>query len=267
MKNNLCKICNSDLKEIFKKDILGKYNVTYYQCLNCGFLQTEKPYWLGEAYSSAITSLDVGMINRNIKYADIIEDILYSHFNKKGKLLDFAGGYGMFTRIMRDKGFDFYHYDRYCDNIFAKHFTLDDLSPKERKFELVTAFELMEHVEDPAIELNYIFSMTDSFLFSTELVPDGDLENWWYLGSEHGQHISFYSSDSIKGIAKKYNKEYYTNGYMHLLTNKKGLDAFGPKKEKNWLSIFIRNKISFFQKLPSKTQEDFNYIKKKQKGD
>lgn len=264
MEEFLCKVCDTNSNKLFNKNVLGKYDVKYFQCPSCSFLQTEKPHWLNESYSSAITSLDIGLVNRNIQYSNIIEDILYKYFDKNARFLDFAGGYGMFTRIMRDKGFDFYHEDKHCDNLFAKHFEINDLKNKDKKFELITAFELMEHIENPFNELDYIFSMTDSFLFSTELVPEKDIENWWYLGVEHGQHISFYTKKCLRGIAKKYDKHYYTNGYMHLITNKKNLDIFNKKNkfEKIWNKFFIKKEV-IKKDLLSKTQDDFESVKNK----
>ncbi|EKE20713.1 MAG: Methyltransferase type 11 [uncultured bacterium] len=264
MEISLCKICNSKKNKLFNKNILSKYDVAYFRCSDCGFIQTESPYWLEESYSSAITSLDIGLVNRNIQYSDIVENILYKYFDKNARFLDFAGGYGMFTRIMRDKGFDFYHEDKHCDNLFAKHFEINDLKEEDRKFEIVTAFELMEHIENPFKELDYIFSMTNSFLFSTELVPDENIENWWYLGVEHGQHISFYTKKCLNQIAKKYNKSYYTNGYLHLITDKKDLDIFQKKNktEKIWSKLF-KEKNSLDSKLPTRLQDDFEFVKNK----
>lgn len=257
MENNSCKICGSKREKIFTKGILGKYNVSYHKCLSCGFLQTEKPHWLKESYSSAITATDIGLVNRNITFSNIVEDIIYKHFDKNAKFLDYAGGYGLFTRIMRDKGFDFYHEDKYCENIFAKHFDIHGLPEKDRKFELVTAFEMMEHIENPFEELDYIFSMTDNFLFSMELVPDKDLENWWYLGTEHGQHISFYAKESLEKIAQKYDKSYYSNESLHFISKRKDLKGVfdGAKEE-----------ISPSEKLSSRTWSDFEIIRKKEKS-
>jgi len=224
-------------------------------------MQTERPYWLNESYASAITSLDVGLVNRNIQYSGIIEEVIYKNFDTKARFLDFAGGYGVFTRIMRDKGFDFYHEDKYCENIFSKNFDINDLKEKDRKFELVTAFELIEHSEDPYKELDYILSMSSNFLFSTELVPEENLENWWYLGEEHGQHISFFTKKSIEKIAKKYGKKYYSNGYMHLLSNKDDLHVFEKKIKLSKIIDFIKGKINPSVKLPSRTQTDFEYVR------
>lgn len=251
---------------MFTKKVLEKYDVSYFQCSSCGFIQTEKPYWQEESYSNPITSLDVGLVNRNIQFSDVIEKIIYQYFDKRGKFLDFAGGYGLLTRIMRDKGFDFYREDKYCENLFAKHFDIDDLPEKERKFELITAFELMEHIENPFKELDYIFSMTDSFLFSTELIPDKNIENWWYIGTEHGQHISFYSKKALQIIAKRFNKVYYPCGNLHLLASKKGVKFCQKVPKLIKLIRIVKESAGSTKKMPSKIWSDFEYVVKKEKN-
>lgn len=255
-----CKICQHNSKKIFTKKILNKYECKYFRCSKCGFIQTEKPYWLDESYNNVITSMDIGLIGRNLLYSDKVEQIIYNHFNKNGIFLDYAGGYGMFTRIMRDKGFDFYHQDDFCENLFSNNFTISDL-PKKTKFELITSFEMMEHVENPIKKLEHIFSLTDNFLFTTELAPKSDIKNWWYIGEEHGQHISFYTQKSLRFLAKKFHKNYFvTNNSLHLFTDKDNFD-FEVK-----MSVFekICNKYRLSHrkdKLDTKTQSDYEMIK------
>ncbi len=63
MKENsisLCPISKSFMRPVFKANILGKYLVTYYYCEETGILQTEEPYWLEEAYRSAIADTEYG---------------------------------------------------------------------------------------------------------------------------------------------------------------------------------------------------------------
>jgi len=252
MENNQCKICGAERSKIFSKRFLEKYDVSFFECQDCGFIQTEKPYWLKEAYSSAITSTDVGLVHRNVMYSDVIEKIIYRHFDKNNRFLDFAGGYGLFTRLMRDKGLNFWREDKFCKNLFAKFFDIENLSENERKFELVTAFEMMEHIENPYKELDKIFSMTDNFLFSTELVPENDLEGWWYLGAEHGQHISFFTDKSLKKIAERYGGTYYPSGSLHFIGRKKtnifeGMEKYALPSGK----------------LESKMWSDFKWVVKK----
>lgn len=218
-----CNICKRGSSYIFSASILGKHNGQYYRCDYCGFIQTEEPYWLEEAYSSAITSLDIGLISRNITLFPITSALISQNFNPDAIFLDYGGGYGMFTRLMRDNGFDFYRQDLFCENLFAKHFDSSDLQTGV-KFELLTAFEVFEHLPKPCESLRSMLDHSDSIFFSTELVPTGvkTRDDWWYFMPETGQHISLYTSQSLNYLAKKNNLNYYSNNRnLHLFTAKK----------------------------------------------
>ena len=116
-----CKICEQETERIFKLKVLNKYDVAYFQCKNCGFIQTERPFWLKEAYSEAVSALDTGVISRNLALVDLTTKIIYKSYDFSEKFLDYGGGYGIFVRLMRDRGFDFYRYDKHCSNLFAKY--------------------------------------------------------------------------------------------------------------------------------------------------
>ncbi|MCE7064007.1 class I SAM-dependent methyltransferase [Dyadobacter sp. CY326] len=111
---------------------------------------------------------------------------------------------------------------KFCQNLFAEYFDLAELSLKT-EFEIVTAFEVFEHLADPLSEIEQILRLSDNVLFTTEIVPD-DIEsfkNWYYLSAETGQHISFYSLDSLKYLARKFGRRFYSNGTTtHVFTNR-----------------------------------------------
>lgn len=213
-----CKICDNDNDFIFFGKILNKYNIKYYYCSNCGFLQTEEPYWLEESYAESINITDTGILQRNISLSKIVSVLIYFLFNKNKKFLDYAGGYGIFTRLLRDIGFDFYWYDPYCKNLVSRGFEYNN-----EDIELMTTFETFEHFDNPMIEIEKMLTITKNIIFTTEILQDPipKPENWWYYGLEHGQHISFYSIKTLEYIAKKYNLKFYTNNYnLHIFTNK-----------------------------------------------
>jgi hypothetical protein len=210
------------MNRIFSTKILNKYDVEYFQCPECLFIQTENSYWLDEAYSSAITLLDTGYVSRNMRYLSRVASLIELFFDKKKEFLDFAGGYGIFVRLMRDKGFRFFWQDAYCENLFARGF--DYTANKDSKFELITAFEVFEHLNNPIDTLEFLLSYSNNILFSTELQPDSTLtpENWNYFAPESGQHIAFYHLKTLETIAQKYNMNLYSNGKtLHLFTRKK----------------------------------------------
>jgi hypothetical protein len=216
-----CKICFSTVPFFSSATILKKYTVTYFRCPACGFVQTEEPYWLDEAYAKAITGSDIGLVQRNLQLARMVKVIISLFFDTRGRFIDYAGGYGLFVRLMRDSGFDFRWHDKYCENLFAKGF---ESQPGERAFELVTAFEVFEHLADPLEEISRMCSCAESILFTTLILPEPapKPEEWWYYGPEHGQHISLYSRKSLAAIASKLGMNFYTNGKsMHLFTRKR----------------------------------------------
>jgi 2-polyprenyl-3-methyl-5-hydroxy-6-metoxy-1,4-benzoquinol methylase len=229
--NSNCKICNSETVLIFEATVLQKYNVKYFQCCNCDFIQTEEPYWLDESYQSAIAAVDTGIVTRNLVDCSIISKLIRIFFNPKGKFLDYGGGYGLFVRLMRDKGFDFYRYDKYSENLFARHFDLADIDV-ENDFELITSFEVFEHLSNPPTEISEMMKKGRSLVFSTEIIPKikiQSVDDWWYFSPDAGQHISFYSLKSLSAIAEHMGSNLYSNGKnLHMLTYKKF--KFNPMK-------------------------------------
>src|SRR5712664_4054841 len=133
-----CKICGKPARFAFRKKILQKHDVSFFKCSECGFLQTEEPYWLSEAYDPPLSPLDVYLISRPLELGDITKNVILNYFDNTKKFLDYGGGAGVFTRHMRDRGFNFYRQDRYANNLFARFFDVNDLAIDDRKFELVT---------------------------------------------------------------------------------------------------------------------------------
>lgn len=217
-----CKICSSTSQPFAHGVVLQKHRVSYFKCKNCGFVQTEEPYWLNEAYSEAINLSDVGLVSRNIRFAKIAKALIAAFFNSDGRFIDYGAGYGLFVRMMRDLGYDFCWHDRYCENLFAKGFESAQVGADH--FELLTAFELFEHFTTPQKDIAEMLKLSRNILFSTELLPaampkPGD---WWYYGLEHGQHISLFTHKSLSILAEQYDLNFYSNGTsVHLFTDKR----------------------------------------------
>jgi hypothetical protein len=245
------------MNPIFEKKVLQKYNSQYYRCGNCYFVQTDEPIWLEEAYQSAITSLDIGLLHRNVTLVKQIKNIFDNYFPESRIYLDYAGGYGVFVRLMRDAGYNFYRQDDYCANIFTPYFDITDTSIK--KFDVVTGFEVLEHFNDPINEIEKVLSYADTAIFSTEIGPlsNAEFENWWYLTIETGQHIAFYSKKSMLLIADKFNKNYYCRGgNIHIFTNKQ-LSNFKEKAPKSIFQKLFSKKVKKESLMP----KDYQYIK------
>ena len=216
-----CIICQNQTTKVFENKILTKYCVDYFLCNNCGFLQTEKPYWIEEAYSDAIATADTGLVLRNQTIQRRLSVLLYLLFGKDGHYVDIAGGTGLLVRMMRDIGFDFYWKDSYCRNIHARGFEFETrLNPCNS----VTAFEVIEHLENPVSFIVDALNQADSktFIFTTELFngPPPAPDTWWYYTPDTGQHISFYQQKTLQNIANQLGFRFYTSAGIHMMSEK-----------------------------------------------
>jgi 2-polyprenyl-3-methyl-5-hydroxy-6-metoxy-1,4-benzoquinol methylase len=255
----ICKVCGANSTACMEAQLLGKYNVIYYQCTTCQFIQTEAPYWLDEAYSSAITSLDIGLVQRNEVASGLVQSVIAKWFNSKGKFVDYGGGYGMLVRMMRDRGFDFYRYDTHCENLFAKLFDVQASAAESPAYDLLTAFEVFEHLVDPKIDLAHMLTYSQNIFFSTEVQPLNWVpkpDDWWYILPETGQHISLYSTKSLRLLAEQ-NGLHYTSGQnnMHLMSEKP-INSTWFNSLTNWRGSQLYNQV-FRSRQPSLLDVDF----------
>ena len=250
-----CKICSSVSEQLHRATILKKYEVQYFRCPQCGFVQTETPFWLEEAYESPLSASDTGMLARNLYFADVATVVLRLICNSSDRFLDFGGGYGIFVRLMRDRGFDYYWYDKYAQNLMARGF---EGSSADTRYSAVTSFENFEHFENPVEELERITNISDLLFFSTTLVPDKPPhpQKWWYYCLEHGQHVSLFTHKALLHLAQVFQLKLTSDGVsLHFLS----------KREINPIifSVFKvvrRLRLGRLFVLPTKTFDDMNYI-------
>lgn len=223
----ICKVCNNVAQKVFFSHVLQRHAVDYFFCSHCSFLQTSAPTWLDEAYQNSINLSDTGIMQRNIYFSEVTAILLFFLFERDARFVDFAGGYGIFTRLMRDFGFDFYWNDPFTKNILARGFEYksDDFA----KIDLITCFESFEHFENPIKEIERLTALSKNILFSTAILPDplpAPCE-WWYYGLDHGQHIAFYRTATLKFIADKLGLNFATDGKsLHIYSQKKISPSF-----------------------------------------
>jgi hypothetical protein len=197
--------------------VVLSHQIDYFECDTCGYVQTEWPFWLKEAYSRPINASDTGIVARNVANARIVLGSLWHLGSLTGRVVDFAGGCGLLVRLLRDYGVDALWSDRYCSNMLASGF-----EHTGEKAELITAFEAFEHFLDPERELGEMFKIAPNVLLSTQLIPEPTPQQdaWWYFGKEHGQHIGFFRLSTLEFLARKHGKTLLTNGTSyHLLTD------------------------------------------------
>jgi len=221
-----CRLCEGPLVQKFSLVVLHKYEVRYFECDRCGSLQTEFPYWLDDAYSSNLSKLDTGAVQRNLQ--NLSAAYLVSKIFGVSNALDFGGGDGLLCRLLRDYNVNCYVKDRYAVPTYGQGFSEPDFVTPN----LVLAFEVFEHFATPARELEDLFQLRPMVLLASTEIYSHQSADWWYLASESGQHLFFYSEKALHMIAVQFGYTYLLSGGFVLFVRKpdiSGLKAFLAK--------------------------------------
>ncbi len=176
--------------------------VDYVRCDACGFIFTDYLDRLTEdqigsrIYNSEYIKADPEFATiRPSLFADMLADML-GPARTGIEALDYGGGEGLLARLARDRGFA--RYDSY-DPYFS------DQPDPDRRYELVTAFEVVEHSRDPFATLWDALSYVrpDGVLFfTTQLQPSDVGADWWYIAPRNG-HVSLHSDQSLRTLAQR----------------------------------------------------------------
>jgi len=252
-----CRVCADQARFLWRAAPLG-HQVGYYECGSCGYIQTEQPFWLDEAYASPINLTDTGILGRNKDCMERVLITLWLLKARQGRVIDLAGGFGILVRMLRDVGVDARWSDKYAQNLVAKGFEDDGGHAV-----LATSFESFEHFIDPVQEMSAMLSRADSLLISTQLapVPTPPPSAWWYYGLEHGQHIGFFRRQTLEYLASRLNVRVLSDGEsFHLFTRSSLSEYF-------WLQALKRRKRCFKwarRGLASLTWSDHEALKLRQ---
>lgn len=116
--------------------------------------------------------------------------------------LDYGGGNGKMASALQQSGWRSVSYDPFVNRETA----LETLG----QFELITAFEVFEHVPDVHQLMRALRSRLapEGVLLFTTLLTDGNIRpnerlSWWYASPRNG-HISLFSRNSLLRLAQAY---------------------------------------------------------------
>lgn len=218
--NSNCRLCGGETAITFKKMLLQRHEVSFLKCQRCFSLQTETPYWLEEAYADDRPLSDCGMVARTIDLCSKTDLILSTlNVGNHSPCVDVGGSLGLFSRMMRDRGYNFYRSDKYSRNFYVPFHDATENGIVQAS--VATSFEVLEHLPNPQQDLHSTFALSPDVVLATTMVYEDQPSDWWYYAPDIGQHVFFYSPKALQAIAACYDMHLISSAGLHLFCRTK----------------------------------------------
>ncbi|MFH1825728.1 MAG: class I SAM-dependent methyltransferase [bacterium] len=216
----ICKICSKPTETIHDE----QYGHNYYFCPDCEFIFLDEskiitPDQEKKEYGFHQNSFD------NAGYVQMLRDFIeQSVLPFKACLktaLDFGSGPGpVLAELLRQEGLR--------TEIYDKHFA-PDKTALNKKYDLITATEVLEHLKDPLTTLKHLKSLLNPkgiIAVMTLFHPNNEAEfkKWWYR--RDSTHIAFYTPKTFAQLAQ-------LAGLIILLVDKKNICVLSLSDEIN----------------------------------
>ena len=269
MEQKHCLICSSaDLRELkrFSKHFLVK-------CNSCGFVFCKKIPTTEELinhYKTYPRGGDISIITVK-RYNELFD--VFESYRKTNNILDIGCGNGHFLEVAAKRGWNVYgteFTDEAIDVCNKKNIKMNQgiLNPENYnkiEFDVITSFEVIEHINNPEIEIQNIKKLLRTkglFYFTTPNFNSLSRfilkENWNVI--EYPEHLSYYTAKTInrflnnKGFEKIELKttgismrrlQQSSGNIMNLNNNPNRDEELREKTESQLLFKIIKNVINF----------------------
>ena len=204
-----CLICEST-----KLHPLQEYKKSHlYKCKNCGFIFAKKipsVTELEEHYKSYGRNDYLSPITIN-RYNELLDT--FEKFRKTNKILDVGCGIGYFLEVAKKRGWDVYGteftniavYKCSEKGIKMKKGILDPENYLPEEFDIITSFEVIEHINNPIHELNNFHKLLRKGGLVYVTTPNFNSLLRYRLKSDYNiicfpEHLSYYTPNTLKKV-------------------------------------------------------------------
>ncbi|WP_440653522.1 class I SAM-dependent methyltransferase [Candidatus Pelagibacter sp. HIMB1542] len=253
---NSCPICKSTNKKLWLK----KNGINIYTCLDCltGY-SGKKAKNLADVYDSKSQLNQYKIfydssvkLRQKIMGTDRIN--LIKKFKSKGKLLDFGCGNGWFLDLAKN----YYKCFGYEINLneklkLKKKITfINNLTNLQKyKFDIITLFDVIEHLEDPAEIIDMCHKMLNKDGIILFFTPNCNSVGFYLMQEDQNLvippiHLTYFHKNTIKKLIKKKFKILYNETFGFDLAD---YFSYLRSKKKLKINLSIKKEIQKKQKI------------------
>ena len=271
MELSKCIICNNEHLKV-----MPAYSLAFLvKCQDCGIVFGKKPPSTEELtahYTNYPRYQSLSPITEK-RYNELLDR--FESLRKNNNIIDLGCSNGLFLECAKKRGWNVYGTEYaqesidYCAKKNITVFKSDNLPPEffKLQFDIVTSFEVIEHINNPNAEMGFIkkilrsggafYVTTPNFNSISRLLLK---EKWNVI--EYPEHLTYYTAKTINNLMKKYGfkKEFLVTTGVSLLrfNQSRGIDEVNrtllnntdevlrTNIEKNILLRGVKGIINFF---------------------
>jgi len=195
----ICSLCQSDKTSHFHKEESRQFLI----CLNCEYVFVPKIYQLSEDEEKSRYDTH-NNDPKDVRYRQFLSQLsepLLKKISDNSLGLDFGSGPGPTLSIMLE---DYGHKVALFDKFYAK-----DTSVFNRKYDFITATEVIEHLSNPLTEISRLIKCLNDggylAVMTQILTSKIDFSNWYYKNDP--SHIGFFSKKTLSYLANNFDLE------------------------------------------------------------
>ncbi|MBL8553813.1 MAG: class I SAM-dependent methyltransferase [Phenylobacterium sp.] len=173
--------------------------VQYRQCGTCGLVFTDtfddwtQTDFEAHVYNDSYIQVDPDYVAKRPEGMAATVTATFAADRAALDVLDYGGGTGRFAEVLREAGYRCETYDPFTPRFAAR---------PDRRFNLITCFETLEHMPDPvggAEDIASLLTDDGAAVIGTVTQP-ADFASfglgWWYVGPRNG-HVTLYSRQAL----------------------------------------------------------------------
>ena len=194
-----CSLCQSDKTSHFHKEEFRQFLI----CLNCEYVFVPKIYQLSEDEEKSRYDTH-NNDSKDVRYRQFLSQLsepLLKKISDNSFGLDFGSGPGPTLSLMLE---DYGHKVALFDKFYAK-----DTSVFNRKYDFITATEVIEHLSNPMTEINRLIKCLNDggylAVMTQILTSKINFSNWYYKNDP--SHIGFFSKKTLSYLASNFDLE------------------------------------------------------------
>lgn len=214
MEHKKCLICSSD--NLKKMDNYLEGNM--FSCHKCNFVFASKipteedliKHYEGYGRNDYLSPVTVN------RYHEILDT--FEKYRKTNNLIDVGCGIGLFAEVAIKRGWNVYGTE-YTDEAIAinenkgikmKQGKLNPLNYEPNFFDIITSFEVIEHINNPIEEINNFHNILREGGLVYITTPNFNSLSRYILGNKwtvisYPEHLSYYTAKTLHKLMKKIN--------------------------------------------------------------